>query len=74
MATYVERDVRSILNVVDLTTFQAFVRLCAGRAGQLLNFSALGADCGVTHATARAWLSVLETSFIAFRLPPSRST
>lgn len=70
VATYVERDVRQLVNVNDLVTFQTFVRLCAGRVGQLVNASALGADAGITHPTARAWLSVLETSFITFRLPP----
>lgn len=70
VATYVERDVRQLINVTDLVTFQTFVRLCAGRVGQLVNASALGADAGITHPTARAWLSVLETSFITFRLPP----
>lgn len=69
-ATYVERDVRQLLNVSDLLAFQTFLRLCAGRAAQLLNLSALGADAGITHNTARAWLSVLESSYIAFRLPP----
>lgn len=69
-ATYVERDVRQMVNVGDLLAFQAFLRLCAGRVGQLVNLSSLGADAGVTHTTARAWLSVLEASFIAFRLPP----
>jgi predicted AAA+ superfamily ATPase len=57
-------------NVESLTTFQTFLRLCAGRSAQLLNLSALGADCGVTHGTARAWISVLEASYVAFRLPP----
>ncbi len=70
VGTYVERDVRQILNVTDLGAFQTFLRLCAGRSGQLLNASALGADAGVTHNTARAWLSVLETSYLAFRLQP----
>ena len=70
VATYVERDVRQVLNVGDLLTFQTFLRMCASRAGQLLNLSSLGAECGVTHATARAWLAVLEASYIAFRLPP----
>lgn len=70
VGTYVERDVRQMLNVGDLGAFQTFVRLCAGRSGQLLNLSALAADCGVTHNTARAWLSVLEASFLAFRLAP----
>jgi len=73
IATYVERDVRQILNVGDLTAFQTFLRLGAGRTGQLLNLSQLGADAGVTHNTARAWLSVLEAGFIAYRLPPWRS-
>jgi predicted AAA+ superfamily ATPase len=70
VATYVERDVRQVLNVGDLTTFQTFLRLCAGRVGQVVNLSALGSDAGVTHNTAKAWLSVLETGFIAFRVPP----
>lgn len=69
-STYVERDVRQLVNVGDLLAFQTFVRLCAGRVGQLVNLSALGADAGITHMTARAWLSVLEASFVAFRLPP----
>ena len=69
VATYLERDVRTISNIGDLTAFQRFVELCAGRTGQLLNLSALAADSGVTQPTARAWLSVLETSFISFRLP-----
>lgn len=68
--TYVERDVRSVLNVGDLETFGRFIRLCAGRAGQLLNLASLGADCGISHATARRWLSVLETSFIVYLLRP----
>jgi len=62
--TYLERDVRSVLNVGDLEAFGRFIRLCAGRSGQLLNLSALAADCGVTHTTARRWISVLEASFI----------
>lgn len=69
VATYIERDVRTISNIGDLATFQRFVELCAGRTSQLLNYSALAADCGVTQPTAKAWMSVLETSFIAFRLP-----
>jgi hypothetical protein len=69
-ATYVERDVRQILNVVDLAAFQTFVRMLAGRSAQLLNLSALAADCGIAHNTARAWLSVLEAGFLVFRLLP----
>lgn len=70
VGTYVERDVRQILDVADLVVFQTFLRLCAGRTGQLLNASALGADAGVTHNTARAWLAVLEASYLALRLLP----
>jgi uncharacterized protein len=69
VGTYLERDVRTVMNVGDLTTFQRFVELCAGRTGQLLNLSALAADSGISQPTARAWLSVLETTFIVFRLP-----
>ncbi len=69
VATYLERDVRSIANVGDLVAFQRFMQLCAGRTGQLLNYSALASDCGVSQPTAKAWLSVLETSFVVFRLP-----
>ena len=68
--TYIERDVRSILNVGDLETFGRFVRLCAGRAGQLINLSSLAADCGVSHVTAKRWLSVLEASFLVYQLRP----
>ncbi|MBT8351557.1 MAG: ATP-binding protein [Deltaproteobacteria bacterium] len=68
--TYIERDVRDILNVGDLETFSRFVRLCAGRNGQLLNLSSLANDCGVTHTTSKRWISILETSFIVFLLRP----
>ena len=70
VATYIERDVRAISQVGDLTIFQRFVELCAGRTAQLINYSALASDCGVSQPTARAWLSILEASFIVFRLPP----
>jgi uncharacterized protein len=69
VATYVERDVRQVLRIADLVTFQTFLRLCAGRTGQLLNVSGLGADCGITQPTAKSWLSVLEASYVVFRLP-----
>ena len=68
--TYLERDVRQLINVRDLTTFQRFLRLCAGRTGQLLNLSSLANDAGVTHNTAKAWISVLEASYILHLLPP----
>jgi len=67
---YVERDVRQITKVSDLSTFQTFMRLCAGRTGQILNLTSLGNDCGITHSTARAWLSLLEASYIIFLLHP----
>jgi uncharacterized protein len=70
VAAYAERDVRQVLNIGDLVTFQTFLRLCAGRVGQVSNLSSLGNDSGVTHTTARNWLSVLEATFIAFRTPP----
>ena len=53
--TYLERDVREIINVEDLEAFRRFMGLCAGRSGQLLNLSSLATDCGITHTTARRW-------------------
>lgn len=70
VATYLERDVRQLIAVRDLTRFQRFVRMCAARSGQLLNLSALGTDCGITAVTAREWLSVLEASYLVVRIPP----
>jgi len=70
VTAYIERDVRQVLKVQELEMFQRFVRLCAGRTGQLLNLSALSADCGITHNTAKAWISVLEASYILFQLRP----
>ena len=70
VTTYVERDVRQIANVTNLEAFTTFLRLCAGRSGQELSLNALGADAGVSQPTARAWLSVLETSWLCHRLPP----
>lgn len=68
--TYIERDVREVTNIGNLETFQRFVRLCAGRSGQLLNLSSLAADCGISHTTAREWISVLNTGFIIHLLSP----
>jgi predicted AAA+ superfamily ATPase len=70
VATYLERDVRQLLAVRDLTLFQRFVRMCAARTAQVLNLSALAADCGISHVTARQWLTVLEASYIVRLLPP----
>ena len=68
--TYVERDVRRMGKIRNLSSFRRFVRLCAGRVGQLVNLSALGSDAGVSHTTVREWLTVLEASYIVFQLPP----
>jgi len=70
VTAYVERDVRQLLQVHDLAAFQRFIRLCAGRSGQLLNLSSLATDCGITHNTAKAWISVLEASYVLFLLRP----
>jgi uncharacterized protein len=67
---YVERDVRQIKNVADLSTFQKFMRLCAGRIGQVINLTSLGNDCGINHSTAKSWISLLEASYIVFSLYP----
>lgn len=70
LQTYVERDVRQLVNVSDLTLFQTFVRICAGRIGQLLNLAQLGNELGLDAKTVNRWLSVLEATFIVYRLPP----
>jgi len=70
VSTYVERDLRQILNVRDLAQFEVFLRLCAGRTGQLLNLTTLGDDAGVSHNTARHWLSILEASYVVKLLRP----
>jgi hypothetical protein len=70
MATYIERDVRQLINVRELGHFQTFVKMCAARTGQLLNLSALGADCGISAVTAKQWLTVLEASYIVALLRP----
>ena len=70
LATYVERDVRQLIEVQNLSLFQRFIKLCAARCGQLLNLSSLASDCGVSHNTVRAWISVLEASYVVFLLQP----
>ena len=70
VTAYVERDVRQLLKVQDLEVFQRFVRLCAGRSGQILNLASLATDCGITHNTAKAWISVLEASYVLLLLRP----
>ncbi|MFW5854579.1 MAG: ATP-binding protein [Thermodesulfobacteriota bacterium] len=68
--TYVERDLRMLINVKDLSKFEIFLKLCAGRTGQILNMTSLGNDCGVNHATVKSWLSVLEASYIVKLMRP----
>jgi uncharacterized protein len=70
LATYVERDIRQLLAVKDLGLFEKFVRLTAGRVGQVLNLNSLASDVGVSHPTARGWMTLLEASYVVFLLPP----
>lgn len=70
LQTYVERDVRALLNLKDLDRFQVFLRLLAGRIGQLVNYSSLSNDVGVSSTTIKSWISVLKASFIVFELSP----
>ena len=68
--TYIERDIRQLKNIEDCNRFQTFLKLCAGRIGQIVNFSSLAQDCGISHTTARKWLNILEASYIVFFLQP----
>ncbi len=68
--TYIEKDIRQLHNVSDLGSFQKFLKLCAGRVGQLLNLSSLANDCGISHVTAKRWVSLLEMSYIIYLLKP----
>jgi uncharacterized protein len=68
--TYIERDVRRLVNVKDISKFEVFIKLCAGRTGQILNLSNLGNDCGIDQTTVKRWLSVLEASYIIKLLKP----
>lgn len=69
--TYVERDVREVSRIIDLSKFIKFIRLCAARVGQLMNMASLANDCGISVITAEGWLSILESSFILYRLEPN---
>ncbi|MCB9281256.1 MAG: ATP-binding protein [Lewinellaceae bacterium] len=70
LETYVQRDVQQLTAVQDLRLFRNFVRLCAGRIGQPLNYQTLASDTGISPVTAKAWIGILETSHIIFLLPP----
>ena len=71
--TYLERDVRQLINVRDLSSFQTFLRLCAGRTGSLLDIGALCNEASIDYKTARSWLSVLEASYVIHLLKPYHS-
>jgi hypothetical protein len=73
ITTYIERDVRTVLNVINLTDFQRFVGMCAGRIGQLINFSSIATELSVSYHTVQSWLSILEAGFLTFRLLPYHS-
>ncbi len=68
--TYIEKDVRLVKNIGDINAFIQFTQLCAGRVGQLLNYTGLANDAGISPNTAKAWLSILESSYILYRLQP----
>jgi len=68
--TYIERDVRQIKNITNLYLFERFVKLCAGRTGQLLNMNSLAVETGIDSKTVASWISVLEASFVVFKLQP----
>ncbi|CAG4988522.1 hypothetical protein DYBT9275_00100 [Dyadobacter sp. CECT 9275] len=70
LQTYVQRDVTELINIRDTRQFRSFLSLCAARVGQLLNLNALANECGISQPTAKAWLSILETSYIIFQLQP----
>jgi len=68
--TYVERGLRLLVKVKYLARFEVFLKLCAGRTGQIINYSSLGNDCGVNYNTAKNWISVLDASFVVKLLRP----
>jgi len=70
LQTYIERDVRALINLKDLTSFQQFFTLLAGRTGQLVNYTSLSNDVGVSATTIKNWISVLKASYVIFDLPP----
>lgn len=70
VSTYIERDMRELLNIKDLGKFEMFLKICAGRTAQIVNLSNMANDCGITHNTARSWLDVLEASYIIFLVRP----
>lgn len=74
ISTYIERDVRQLKNIKNLSQFTKLLRLCAGRTGQILNMTALSNDCGIDQKSVAAWLSVLQSSYIIYLLKPYHSS
>ncbi len=70
LQTFLKLDLKQLYRIGELAKFHNFLKVCAGRIGQVVNFSALAADCGISHASARSWLALLETSYVIFLLPP----
>ncbi len=70
ISTYIERDVRQIQAITDLAQFTLFLRMCAGRTGQIINLTAMANECGISPNTAKAWINLLEASYILFKMPP----
>jgi predicted AAA+ superfamily ATPase len=70
MATYIERDLRAMIQLKDLSRFEMFLHLLAGRVGQLINYASLAGDVGVSATTIKSWISILKASYILFELPP----
>ncbi len=70
LSTYIERDLRQLIHLKDLQTFERFLKLCAGQIGQLTNFSRLANDCGISQNTVKSWLSLLQASYIIFFVQP----
>lgn len=68
--TYVERDISKFMDIRDLSSFRTFLRLCAARSGQLLNLTELSRDAGISAPTVRSWLSILESSYLIYQIPP----
>jgi uncharacterized protein len=70
VSTYLERDIRNLINVKDYLLFDRFIKICASRTGQILNLSSIGNECGVSHNTINSWISLLEASYIVYRVQP----
>lgn len=70
LSTYIERDLRNLMNIKNLSLFERFLKLCATQIGRLTNYSRLANDCGVTQNTVKEWLSILEASYIIYQIQP----